>query len=595
MVDNNEGDFYYGFSLFISYSPLILGLNITQASTNFKTFLENSFNITIYLIFFLFLLISIRWIFAKEEIVILPFDASTNNMNGKAISDLLVHELREIDRIHKTKRYLSVGSVKTANVSIPLANKSLAWEVSSFGSIALGSISLSLGQFLIFLKRLFPYADAGRVITGSLQEYGSSYAVVARMESKDIYNEGIRMRDIRTWIVVGEDSKEIIISIKELAFKIATDLSTGASAKTWIGLKHFTDALDAFDQYLLGSNIDELEKSKGLCFNALKNELSYSKPYNLLYCIAQEYLNKELYKDAETLLKEIIKSKHGPDIAAFYLLGNVYENGLAKKDIDDRKLAQNYFESALKRRPRDAIDWSYMGQIFLHKENYDEAIKAYDEVIRLDPEDATAWNSKGYALAKKGDDLKKMRDEANKAYYEETIRLCDKANEKDPSYSMPLINKGYALIRLGGRVNCEEAIKVLDKAIELDPNLAEPWINKGYALNSQKNYDEAIKAYNEALRLDPKDAKAWRNKGEALRNQSNFNEAVRAYEKAIDIDSNDANVWNEKVIALRAAGRTEEANEAFAKAKDLGYTDSEMQSGIIAKREKNLINRELSD
>jgi tetratricopeptide (TPR) repeat protein len=33
---------------------------------------------------------------------------------------------------------------------------------------------------------------------------------------------------------------------------------------------------------------------------------------------------------------------------------------------------------------------------------YDEAILAYDEAIRLDPEDALAWNNKGLALHSQG-------------------------------------------------------------------------------------------------------------------------------------------------------------------------------------------------
>ena len=34
----------------------------------------------------------------------------------------------------------------------------------------------------------------------------------------------------------------------------------------------------------------------------------------------------------------------------------------------------------------------------LSQGKYDEAIKAYDEAIRLDPKHASAWNNKGNAL-----------------------------------------------------------------------------------------------------------------------------------------------------------------------------------------------------
>ena len=38
----------------------------------------------------------------------------------------------------------------------------------------------------------------------------------------------------------------------------------------------------------------------------------------------------------------------------------------------------------------------------MHQGKYDEAIKAYDEAIRLDPNYAKAWNNKGNALDRPG-------------------------------------------------------------------------------------------------------------------------------------------------------------------------------------------------
>jgi Flp pilus assembly protein TadD len=39
-----------------------------------------------------------------------------------------------------------------------------------------------------------------------------------------------------------------------------------------------------------------------------------------------------------------------------------------------------------------------LGLTLADQEKYDDAIKAYDEAIRLDPNDATAWYNKGVAL-----------------------------------------------------------------------------------------------------------------------------------------------------------------------------------------------------
>ena len=65
----------------------------------------------------------------------------------------------------------------------------------------------------------------------------------------------------------------------------------------------------------------------------------------------------------------------------------------------------------------------------------DEAIKAYDKAIEINPQYSDAWNNKGIAL----DNLNKS-DEAIKAY--------DKAIEINPHNSIAWYNKGNALYKL---------------------------------------------------------------------------------------------------------------------------------------------------
>ena len=67
---------------------------------------------------------------------------------------------------------------------------------------------------------------------------------------------------------------------------------------------------------------------------------------------------------------------------------------------------------------------------------YDEAIKCYDEAIRIDPKSYGLWWIKGKALYMQG-----MFDEAIEAY--------DKAIELDPNYANPWNGKGLALDNLG--------------------------------------------------------------------------------------------------------------------------------------------------
>ena len=83
---------------------------------------------------------------------------------------------------------------------------------------------------------------------------------------------------------------------------------------------------------------------------------------------------------------------------------------------------------------------------------YNEAIKCFNEAIRLDPKEVDAWNNKGVAL---------------------------------------VIQEKY-----------DEAIKAFDEAIRLDPNLAGAWNNKGVALKALGRFDETGLKHNSVIKLN---------------------------------------------------------------------------------------------
>ena len=108
----------------------------------------------------------------------------------------------------------------------------------------------------------------------------------------------------------------------------------------------------------------------------------------------------------------------------------------------------------------------------------DEAIKAYDKAIEINPQNSAAWDNKGLAL----DHLNKL-DEAIIAY--------NKAIELDSHNSKSWYGKGIALGKLG---KSDEATAAFDKAIELNSLDSMAWNGKGNVLSILNKYDEAIRA-----------------------------------------------------------------------------------------------------
>jgi len=130
-----------------------------------------------------------------------------------------------------------------------------------------------------------------------------------------------------------------------------------------------------------------------------------------------------------------------------------------------------------------------------------------------DIEQARIWFEKGLNLEDQG-----KLDEALKAY--------EKAIELDPKLSNPWNGKGNVFL---DQKKYDEALKAYEKAIELDPKSAHPWNGEGIVFRNLKKYDEALKAYEKAIKLDPSIAYFWNNKKIALEALGRRSEADAAF------------------------------------------------------------------
>ena len=97
------------------------------------------------------------------------------------------------------------------------------------------------------------------------------------------------------------------------------------------------------------------------------------------------------------------------------------------------------------------------------------------------------WIDKGIELYKQGK-------------FEEAVKAFDKAIEIDPQNAGAWRNKGLALVELE---KYDEAVEAFDKAIGLNPENANLWYHKGLALEMQRKRNEAIPAYSKALEINP--------------------------------------------------------------------------------------------
>jgi len=216
-----------------------------------------------------------------------------------------------------------------------------------------------------------------------------------------------------------------------------------------------------------------------------------------------------------------------------------YNNGsysLALQDIDEY----------LDLNSSDTWAWSFKANILRVMKRYGEAVDSFDQLIKLDGNNAQAYNDR-------------------------------------------------ALILSGGMRQHDEALDSMETALQINPADANYWFNKGMILEKTERYAEAQEAYSQAATLNPSLDMAWYRQGMIQAMQGSYNESLPLLDKAIELNSKNADAWNTKGLVLMELNSTEEAQSCFEKATALQPANQnfrnnrqEAQEGTEKKPEKTI-------
>jgi tetratricopeptide (TPR) repeat protein len=212
-----------------------------------------------------------------------------------------------------------------------------------------------------------------------------------------------------------------------------------------------------------------------------------------------------------------------------------------RADYDQAIIA---FDELIRLDPNHSEAHRWRGDALLNKHEFEKALSEYDEAIRLDPKNGMAYSNRGAALTGKGE------FDTAIAYFDEAIRL-------DPQIAdMPLYkrsraaaesvapnpqNPKFAEAAARGldafrRADYGRAIVAFDELIRLDPNHSEAHRWRGDALLNKHEFDKALSEYDEAIRLDPKSGMAYSSRGAALTGKGEFDKAIAYFDEAIRLD-----------------------------------------------------------
>ncbi len=190
--------------------------------------------------------------------------------------------------------------------------------------------------------------------------------------------------------------------------------------------------------------------------------------------------------------------------------------------VDSRVLADTLDERTINQDEVDASELLDVGLNYMQINRYEQATEAFERTARFAEDDGLAqeaWVNKGVAHA----ELEEY-DEAIGAH-REAIRIDGESEHAATAET----NLAYALWEFG---ETTQALEHAERAVEIDERFAEGWFNRAFFLSERGLAEEALHCIDNAIRLGLRNAKVLEEKAEILEELGEYDEAEAIAEEA---------------------------------------------------------------
>ncbi len=200
---------------------------------------------------------------------------------------------------------------------------------------------------------------------------------------------------------------------------------------------------------------------------------------------------------------------------------------------------------------------------FLDEKKYDDALKAFEEAIALEPQNPLSYYYAGVAYHLKGD-LRKALAPLNRA-----IQLA-------PGFPHAILEIGIVLEKLGRFDNALEAYKSLTEMKDETPLVREAGdrlkkltvtlhYRKAERFFQEKKYEDALKELEVVFSLAPEDADAHFIAGMSYQRLKRFKEAIESFKKATDVNPRHADAYFQLAIIYELGAKYEDVISSLRK------------------------------
>jgi tetratricopeptide (TPR) repeat protein len=221
------------------------------------------------------------------------------------------------------------------------------------------------------------------------------------------------------------------------------------------------------------------------------------------------------YAEAIEVYKKSLKLAKSPDASTYSELGVAYR---MLNRFDDAIAA---FTDSIRLEPESAEPYLRRGICWYYKQEYGLAGLDFDDAAGIDVYDPRAATWKGMTLAQQG----LLLDAVN--VYSSAIRY-------DNRFLLAHVNRGLAYAKLQ---DYPKAIIDFDAAINLKPKDPKLYFKRAGAESSGGNWRAAVNSYSEAIRLNPQYADAYKNRSAAYRQLGDAARAQADSQRAENLSS----------------------------------------------------------
>lgn len=271
-------------------------------------------------------------------------------------------------------------------------------------------------------------------------------------------------------------------------------------------------------------------------------------------------------------------------------------DGTFPSDAGNKAAAKPSVVRAVSPEERQALARTDKGLDYFSKNKFEQAVKEYDEAIRLYPELAAAHNNRGSALFAM-------------ARFEEAAACFRRAAELDPKYAQAHFNLALASVKLGREREANDSLVKASRAyitsgdeqlaagrlaeaeesykglLQIDPDYAVAHFKLGLVYNAAGLHAEAVESFKRVLRKMPDSSDAYENLGEAYIGLRKHREAAAAAEQAIKLRPRSPAAHYVAGLAHASLGKREQALAALDRLKELKADDyARLLSDFIEKK-----------